>query len=211
MKFNFNLDDIKYIKILYTNGHSGASTIKAAMKKITAHEITACAKYEEDFIVKTPQDITLSVVCNDGLYRTKTKLKSVETEAPYTFFYMEIPAGMEYQQNREYFRIPANYECAYYVNVDGETRSYTTKTCDISANGVSFELAEPVYSEDDAEADIMIEEKLIHAKIKYIRNEKTNNGYKVSFRFAEISQADQDYISKICIQKQLEQKRNTSA
>lgn len=210
MKFNFNLEDIKYVKILYVSGHSGTTTIKTAIKKITEHEIIACAKYEDEFIVKTPQEVTLSIVCNDGLYRTKTKLKSVESDAPYIFFYLEIPIGMEYQQNREYFRIPANYSCAYYVNYDDEVHNYTTTTCDISANGVSFELAEPVFSEDDAEIDLMIEEKLIHAKIKYVRNEKTENGYKISFHFSEISQADQDYISKICIQKQLEQKRNNS-
>lgn len=210
MKFNFNLEDIKYVKILYTSSHSGPTTIKAAIKKVTEHEITACAKYEEDFIVQTPQEITLSIVCNDGLYRTKTRLKSVESEAPYIFFYLEIPVGMEYQQNREYFRIPANYGCAYYVTIDGEPQSYTTETCDISANGVSFEIPEPVYSEEDSEIDIMVEEKLVHAKIKYIRNEKSNNGYKISFSFSEISQNDQDYISKICIQKQLEQKRSFS-
>ena len=210
MKFNFNLDDVKYIKVLYVNGHSGSASIKAAIKKITEHEITACAKYEDDFIVKTPQEVTLSIVCNDGLYRTKTKLKSVESEEPYIFFYLEIPVGMEYQQNREYFRISANYSCVYYVNVGDEPRSYTTTTCDISANGVSFELPEPVYTDYDSEMDIMVEERLIHTKIKYIRNEKSNNGYRLSFSFSDISQADQDYISKICIQKQLEQKRSTT-
>ena len=208
MKFNFNLDDIRYVKILYTSGHSGPTTVKAAIKNITEDEITACAEYEEDFIVKTPQEVTLSIVCNDGLYRTKTKLKSVESEAPYIFFCLEIPVGMEYQQNREYFRISANYGCAYYVSIDGESRNYTTTTCDISANGVSLELPEPIYTDGDSEIDIMVEEKLIHAKIKYIRNEKSYKGYKLSFSFSEISQADQDYISKVCIQKQLEQKRN---
>lgn len=211
MHFNFNLEDIKYIKILYRNKDGNPSTVKAAVKTMNEREIVSCIKYEENLTVPTPQDITLSIICGDGLYRTRTKLKSVDEDDPYIFFILETPQGMEYQQNREYFRINGSYDCVYYVTKDEETKCYTTKTVDISANGVSIIIPELIFSEEGSEIEIMLNERIIQAKVQYIRSEKIDEGYKISFTYINISNADRDNISKVCIKKQLEQKRRISS
>ena len=89
MKFNLDLNNIKYIKIMF-NEESGFRSLKAAVKSINEREITANAKYEEDIEVKTPLEITLSVVCSDGLYCTRTVLKSFEKDEPYMFLQVQI-------------------------------------------------------------------------------------------------------------------------
>ena len=208
MKFNFDLEDIKYIKIVCSDNKGNPCSIKGAIKSITEREVMACAKYEDKLDIKTPQNITLSIVCVEGLYRTKTNLKSVYDEPPYMIFAMETPQGMEYEQNREYFRIPAKYECAYYLNDGEKTSCLTSQTSDISANGVSIVLPMHAISEEDCELEMMINERLIRTKVKYVRSEKLENGYKISFTYTKISNHDRDYISQICIKKQLEQKRN---
>lgn len=211
MKFNLSIENIKYVKILYANMDGNPVSVKAAIKKMDEKEIVTCLRYEEKFDIKTPQQTTLSIICSEGLYRTKTKLKSYLIEEPYIFFFMETPSSLEYQQNREYFRIPAVYNCVYYVKNDGQTESYTTQTMDISANGVSILLPNHIFSEEEAEIEMMVEERLVCTKIRYIRSEKTDGGYKISFTYSDISNRDRDYISQICIKKQLEDKRNKTA
>lgn len=209
MKFNFNLEDIKYLKILYSDVNNNPATVKAAIKRVNEREIVSCIKYIEGLSVNTPQEVTLSVICNDGLYRTKTKLKSVDEEDPYIFFILETPQGLEHQQNREYFRITANYNCTYYVEYNEEDKCFTTSTVDLSANGVSIIIPELAFSEDDSDIEIMINEKIIQAKIRYVRSERVNEGYKISFTYTSISDADRDYISQVCIKQQLEHKKTS--
>lgn len=209
MRFNIDLDNIKYIKILCMDKDDKPCTIKAAIKKINEREIIACAKFDEEFFVATPSDVTLSIVCTDGLYRTKTKLKTVENAEPYLIFALEIPQGLEYQQNREYFRVPVEYDCVYSVRTQDEINRVDAKTIDISANGVSILLPELIISEDESYLEISIEGIDIRSRVQYIRSEKLDKGYKVSFKFTQITNQDKDFISKVCIQKQLEQRRNS--
>ena len=211
MKFNLNMEDIKYLKILYSDENNHPSSIKVAMKKVDEYRLTACIKAEDEMKIRTPQEITLSIICGEGLYRTQTRLISTSYEQPYLYLFMDTPIGLEYQQNREYFRVSAAFNASYYVNVNDEFKNYTTQTFDISANGVSIILPEHAVSEDDAEIDMMVNEKIVHAKIRYIRSEKTDGGYKISFTYSDISNRDRDYISQICIKKQLEDKRNKTA
>lgn len=204
MNFNLNIEDIKYLKILYKDSSEKGCTIKAAIKSINNREFLACAKYEDNIDIPAPQEIILSIVCSDGLYRTKTRMKSVELEEPYVFIALDSPVGLEYQQNREYFRINAEYNCTY--SIDG--RDFASKTFDISANGISILLPMHITSDNESEISINLEGRIIEAKIKYIRSEKVNTNHKLSFTFTEISDSDRDYISQVCIKKQLEAKRN---
>lgn len=208
MKFNLDIENIRYVKILYANSSGNPVSVKAAIKQVNEQEIVTCIKTKEDLDITTPQQITLSIVCSEGLYRTRTGLKSCMCKAPYVFIYLETPSSMEFQQNREYFRVPVAYKCMYYVQNNGQPAVFKTETTDISANGVSILLPVHVFSEEDAELEIMVEERLIPTKIRYVRSEKTENGYKLSFAYTDISERDKDYISQICIQKQLEYKRN---
>ena len=206
MKFNLNLEDIKYIKILYKDNNGSPCTHKAAIKSVTEKEFLICGKFEDDLRIAAPQEVTLSIVCNDGLYRTKTKLKYTYNEEPYVFFALEVPQGLEYQQNREYFRVAADYECVYTVETTNR-REYKSHVCDISANGVSIIL--PFHDvADEAEIEISFDEIKIAAGIRYVRSEKVDEGYKLSFTYSAISNLDRDFIAQICIKKQIEQKRN---
>lgn len=208
MKFNLNLEDIKYIKILYKDLAGNPCTARAAMKSVNEREIIACAKFEDGLRIETPQEVTLSIVCNDGLYRTKTKLKSIDNAEPYIFFALETPQGLEYQQNREYFRVPAKYSCIYTITTEDKIKEFTTHTLDISANGVSIFMPVHEISNEEAEIEIAFGDIKISARIKYIRSEKFEEGYKLSFTYSAISNLDRDFISQICIKKQLEQRRN---
>ena len=86
----FKLDNIKYVKILYKDGNDKPCIKKAAIKKTSEKEILACAKADGDLNIALPQDITLSIVCDDGLYRTKTILEAVDKDDPYIFFVIKI-------------------------------------------------------------------------------------------------------------------------
>ena len=130
-------------------------------------------------------------------------------ENPYIFFILETPQGMEFQQNREYFRIASEYNCAYYIHNEDRTTCITGKTYDISANGVSIIVPVHAVSDENSEIEIMINERTVRAYAKCVRSEETDDGYKLSFFFEQISNPDRDYISQVCIRKQLEQKRNS--
>jgi FKBP-type peptidyl-prolyl cis-trans isomerase len=95
-------------------------TVRAAIKDINEREIIACTKYDASLEVKTQQEVVVSFISDDGIYRTKTNLKSFENDEPYTFFYLETPDNIEYHQNREYFRVPMVCDCEYKVIVNGE-------------------------------------------------------------------------------------------
>ena len=85
MSFDLNLNNIKYIKISYKNTENEISTIKAILKKIEKSEILACIKAEENLKLTTPQEITLNIVCSEGLYKATTILKKIEIDTPYNF------------------------------------------------------------------------------------------------------------------------------
>ena len=209
MKSYFHLKDIIYAKIGYQNKEGNYINTKAAIKSIDDREIVATAKYEDGIDISVPQTVKLSIICSDGIYKTKTTLKSFDNELPYTFFIMDTPQGIDYEQNREYFRIVIKYDCVYTVEKDGVQKEFATKTVDISANGVSFILPELAVSEGNAALAINIDNKTILLKIKYVRSEKVDEGYKISFAYTKISDADRDYISQVCLKKQLEERRNS--
>lgn len=209
MKFSFKLEEIKYVKLAYRDCEGFIENTRAAIKEINEKEILACAKFADGLDLDLPQEIDFSVICNDGLYKTKTILKSIEKDEPYVFFTLETPVGIEYQQNREFFRVPVKYKCVYKTNINNETKELSVITYDISANGVSIELPNHIISENLSELTINIDGIQIATKVKYIRSEKINEGYKISFAFVGISESDRDYISQVCIKKQLEQRRKS--
>ena len=207
MILNMNPEDIKYVKILYQDSGEKACSVRAAIRGITKTEIMCCAKFEDGLHIKTSQDITFSIVCTEGLYRTKTVLRKVENDEPYTFFFITPPASLEYQQNREYFRVELALKCIFSYRLNGEIINIQSQTTDISASGVSIILPQREIGNEDAWLSIMANHRQIKTKVRYIRDEKTGSEYKVSFRFTEISEPDRDYVSQICIKKQLEDRR----
>lgn len=209
MKFNLDLENIKYIKILYKDINNKPCFKKAILKSINERELLACARYETNHIIEFPQEIIISFICNDGLYRTKTVLNKIEKDEPYNFFIIEPPAGIEYQQNREYFRVSTSIDCTYYVHSNNDIINLPAKTYDISANGISIDIKTPLIPQDDAGIIIDINGQKINTKIRFVRKEQINNIYRLSFFYTNITENDRNIISQFCLKKQFEQKRNS--
>ena len=204
MKFNLNFENINYIKIVYKNRDDETCCTKAAIKRIGEREIFACAKFDEGINIQTPQDVTFSFICDNGLYRTNTVLKFIEPDEPYVFFTLKTPDELEFQQNREYFRVKLT-ESAYIIH---NGKIIPCKTCDISANGVRLILPEQINDLDEVVIDILFKPKDVRAKAKYVRTDDEDGIIKTSFQFIDLPESDVDIISQKCIQKQLEAKRN---
>ena len=204
MKFNLNFENINYIKIVYKNRDDETCCTKAAIKRIGEREIFACAKFDEGINIQTPQDVTLSFICDNGLYRTNTVLKFIEPDEPYVFFTLKTPDELEFQQNREYFRVKLT-ESAYIIH---NGKIIPCKTCDISANGVRLILPEQISGLDEVVINILFKPKDVRAKAKYVRTDDEDGIIKTSFQFIDLPESDVDIISQKCIQKQLEAKRN---
>ena len=204
MKFNLNFENINYIKIVYKNRDDETCCTKAAIKRIGEREIFACAKFDEGINIQTPQDVTLSFICDNGLYRTNTVLKFIEPDEPYVFFTLKTPDELEFQQNREYFRVKLT-ESAYIIH---NGKIIPCKTCDISANGVRLILPEQISGLDEVVINILFKPKDVRAKAKYVRTDDEDGIIKTSFQFIDLPESDIDIISQKCIQKQLEAKRN---
>lgn len=209
MRFNLDLKDIKYVKLQYKDSLGKLVEVKAALKSITNHEITICSKFEDGCNIEYPQNVVISIICSDGLYKTSAELKSIKTERPYAFLYLKTPENIEYQQNRDFFRIKTSLPCTYYVETEYDEFTLECKTYDISANGISIVLPNLLISRTPAELTISMPERKIKTKINYIRSEKIDIGYKVSFSFLGMSNSDSDYISQFCIKRQLEEKRSS--
>ena len=206
MKFNLNLDNINYIKIVYKDKNDNACCTKAAIKNMSEREIYACAKFEDGLYIEFPQEISLSFVCDNGLYRTNAVLKYVENKNPFVFFYIKTPFGIEYQQNREYFRVRMEEDVIMTFN----QTSVACKVHDISANGIRIILPKKINIPKEVTLDILFQPKNVKTKAKLIRIDNEENILKASFEYLEISKNDVDLISQKCIQKQLEYKRNVN-
>lgn len=208
MKFNLNLDSINYIKIVYKDLSDKPHLTKAAIRFLGEREIIACAKFEGEIRINTPQEVSLSFVCDNGLYRTITLLKYFENRDPYIYFTLKTPQGLEYQQNREYFRVKMQEDAILSFVAGEKVKRLLCKTHDISANGVRLELPENPGKIDEAGINILFDSREVKAKAKFIRFDNEDEKLKASFSFTYLKESDMDYISQRCIQKQLEYKRN---
>ena len=169
------------------------------------NELFACAKFEDGLDIQTPQEVSVSFICENGLYRTNTILKSFQNEEPYVFLFLQVPQGIEYQQNREYFRVKMNEN----VIVKFNNSVKTCKLYDISANGVRLVLDENITFSENVELNILFDKNNVTAKARYVRTDNDDNILKASFYFTKISDNDVDFIAKKCIQIQLSNRRNS--
>ncbi len=207
MKFDLNIQNINYVKINYKDDDGFAHCIKGAIRLFSEYEILACVKYDENLHITTPQDVDLNIATDNGLYKAHTTLKKIEDENPYLLFSMRKPEDMEYQQKREYFRVKLQ-EDANIIFVENEQEiQITALTYDISANGIRIELDKKVDFPQDVQIKLFLPKKTVELSAKYIRTDEDDQILKASFHFYNISESDLDYISQICLQKQLEERR----
>lgn len=207
MKFNLKSESINYIKILYNDNEDFTHCTKASVKRIDEHEIFACSRFDEGLYLKTPQDVSVSFVCENGLYRAKTVLKYVQNEEPYTFFSLKTPEEIEYQQNREYFRVKMEED----VLLSFDHNVIPCKIYDISANGIKLKLDKEIELPEDVHINILFQPHNIEAQAKFVRIDKYEESFLVSLSFIDLSEHDRDKISQKCFQIQLEHKRNSVA
>lgn len=207
MKFNLNLDSINYIKIVYSDRNGSPHCVKAAIKRMGEKEIFACAKFEGRLNIKTPQDVILSFICENGLYRTGTVLKFIQYEEPYIFFTLKTPDGIEYQQTREYFRVRLEENVILSYSKHNEVMRIACKSYDLSANGIKLQFDTPIQIPKDVQISINFEKRNVKTRARLIRIDEDDKVFKASFKFINLQEQDMDYISQICIQKQLEYKR----
>ena len=209
MKFDLNIENINYIKIGCKDKNDFMHCTKASIKKLNEKEIFACAKFENELNISYPQNIELSIACDNGLYKADSVLKFVERDAPYVFFTIQTPQEVEYCQNREYFRVRMFETCILSFKQDENTVRIACKTYDISANGVKLELDEKLDIPEKVQINIIFDNRELKLDAKYIRLDNDDNVYKASFQFINPSQSDVDFISQICIKKQLQDKRKS--
>ncbi len=207
MKFNLSKENVNYIKINYQDSSNFSHCIKTAIRLINDFEILSSAKSEEYSFVATPQTVELGIACDNGLYKAKTTLQKVEYDAPYILFSMKRPENMEFQQNREYFRVKLQ-ENANITYMEGEQPVIISAvTYDISAKGVRIELEEDVDLPEEVTLTLCLQGKIIELGAKYIRTDTDDNIKKASFQFIDISDADLDFISQLCFKTQLAERR----
>ena len=209
MNFNLKVEEINYIKFSYNGKKGYKKDFRAIVKSYGDKTLIAYAKNQGNLHADLPQEVTLFFICNDGVYNASCQLKSIEIEEPYAIYVFEKPQNILYEQKREFFRIPAVFDCTYYITNDNQTTEYKTKSTDLSANGISILIPNTENPEAFSIITIFLDGKQITAPIKYIRNEKYNDSYKYSFTFTDLKEKDRDFISQFCFQKQLERKRNS--
>jgi len=131
-------------------------------------------------------------------------LKEIRNEDEYTYFIIENPASLDYQQNREYYRVIVEYDCIYTVDTDMGTESYNAVTYDLSAGGVSIVLDENIISQEEMAIVICMPDRNIKSHLRFIRCERfEDNQYKLSFEFTDLSEKDYEILTNLCVTKQL--------
>ena len=201
MKLNFNLEDIKYLKISYFKGDK-EEVIKLALKEKRENEFIAIGPAMDTLAIRTPQKISIGFVCHDGLYTTSANLKEVSAQDGYTYFVIKNPETLDYQQNREYYRILVDYDCIYTVYSDDGTESYSATTYDLSAGGVSIIMEENAISRDECSIVIMIPGGDLKSHLKFMRCDVHEDNYKLSFEFTDLSERDYQRLNELCVNEQ---------
>lgn len=207
MKFDLNTENINYVKITYNDKLGFAHCIKAAMKFLGEYELLLSIKSEENLQIDIPQEVEIGLACDTGLYKSKTTLKKIQREGAYILFSLQKPVEMNYQQNREYFRVKLQEDANILFEENEQLIKIPAITYDISANGVRIELDSQISFPPEVKIILFLPQRTVDLKAKYIRTDDEDKLLKASFQFIDIKQSDLDYISQICFQKQLEERR----
>ncbi len=205
MKLNFNLDDIKYLKLEYSQDETNLSA-KLALKEKRENDFIAILPITTPFVLHTPQKISLTFVCNDGLYKTLATISEIYRDDEYYNVVIENPETLDYQQNREFYRILAEYDCIYTVETNDGIESFNAVTYDISAGGVSIITEENIVPTRETSIVIFMPERDLKTHLRFVRCEAREDGdYKLSFIFTDLAERDFQMLSELCVNKQISQ------
>ena len=205
MKLNFNLDDIKYLRLEYGTDGRDFST-KLALKEKRENDFIAIIPADNEFSLHTPQKVFLTFICDDGLYKTRTTVKEIIKDDEFYNVVIDNPETLDYQQNREYYRILAEYDCIYTVETADGMESFNAVTYDISAGGVSIITTENIVPTRETSLVIFMPDRDLKTHLQFVRCEALeNNEYKLSFIFTDLAEKDFEMLSELCVKKQLSQ------
>ena len=202
MKLSFNIDDIKYLELTYTI-EGKEVTSRLALKEKRENDFIAIINESDEKLISTPQKAYLNFVTNDGLYKTNATLKEVIFDNNETTFIIENPLTLDYQQNREYFRILAEYDCIYTIETNDGIESFNATTYDISAGGVSILMNQNLLSIDDASILIFLKDGDLKSHLKFVRSEAFEGAFKLVFEYTDLSEQDFERLTNLCVKKQL--------
>lgn len=205
MTFNLRIDDIKYIKISFTDRNDSLNCIKATINAIKDNEIIAYTTQDKMLEAQIPQEVTIGFICSDGLYKANTTLKFVGNRGQYALARLNIPEELEYKQDREYFRVKMNLKAI----LKFPNEIFACNIDDISANGIRLLLDEQKEFPEKVEINILFDSKEIKTKAKFVRYDNEDDTIKASFNFINLDEQTLDFISKKCIQQQLLDKKNS--
>lgn len=203
MKINFNLETIEFIQIECLNDKGEEQKIRLALKEKRENDFVAITETEEMFCIDTPKEVTLSLVSNNNLYKTTTTLKELYRCNEYLNFIIQNPETLDFQHNREFYRVPAQFDCIYTIDTDEGVESFNAETYDISAGGVSIVTDINVIPTRETSIVIFMPDRELKAYLKFVRCDAFENKYKLSFIFLEIKPQDLEMLEQYCITKQL--------
>ena len=205
MKLNFNLEDIKYLKLEYKKDDRDY-VAKIALKEKRENDFVAIVPLGSECPKQTIQKVGLTFVCNDGIYKTVATVKEVFDDEMYHNIVINNPESLDYQQNREYYRILAEYDCIYTVETSDGIESFNAVTYDISAGGVSIITSENIVPTRETSLVIFMPDRDLKTHLQFVRCEALEDGnYKLSFIFTDLPQKDFEMLSQLCVNKQLSQ------
>lgn len=203
MKFDLDIDKIEYLKILLKKDNNYFLQ-KAMINTITDTELVASFSVTEKFNIEYPQNVRLSIVAVNGMYYADTILKAARKEISSYLIFLQKPKEIEYRQKRDFFRI--NSKETAILKFNGKIIDCFTEN--VSASGVCLRLSSQIEIPDEVYLELYFKDIRICTKAKLIRVERCNvREVLAAFTFVNMSTQDEDLISKFCIQKQLELKR----
>lgn len=198
MDFNLQIDEINYVKI-YFQENNNAKVINANVNFIDDDITILYIKKIVKFDIARLQEIKLEFVCNDGLYSSESVVNAISSDNKYNILTIKTPKNACLQQLREFFRVKTNID----VNLKFDNNVYNCISNNISANGICISLKQKIIIPQNVDLEIIFCDRKISTNAIVTRVDDTL----VALNFLNMTRNNVDYISKYCIQQQLELKR----
>ena len=206
---DIDLKDVNYLKFSFTDNKGKKHDVKACIIKISESKIHAKSNVNELLKIDKPQEIYLNLVCSNGLYTTTTTLNKINNIYREANFILTLPNEFVYKQDREYFRVKIEKDAILTFRQDNIINHIPAKINDLSASGVKIDLKVVIDIPDNVALNLLLETKEIKTNAKFIRIETEHNTVSAAFQFTDLSDVNKDFISKTCIQKQLQDRRKS--
>lgn len=171
--------------------------------------------------------VKIVMFCSNGVFIFDTEVIRIENNFPYLFWYLKAPTEFEIRQQREFYRTRFNLKSTLTIIFNnGEKLVYEGNTFDISGSGASLLVS--LGSENATVVELLakstiknyakmglclhFEGRNINTKVEFVHKRvlNENNNFTVyAFKFARISPADSEFITKQCFSKQLQEQNKS--